>query len=186
MKRIAVFGNTGAGKSTLARKLADVTRLPLHVVDVIQYRQGVGKIPHEEYLAAHADLLRQDEWLIDGFGCAPSSWERFAAADTLIYIDLPRPLHYWWVTKRCIKGFFATPEGWPENSPIWKSTLEGYRVVGLCHRHLTPRYRQLVGDAAKTKRVHHLTSPAAIRAFLASVEREYGDAGTPSDSTAVA
>jgi hypothetical protein len=29
-------------------------------------------------------------------------------------------------------------------------------VVGLCNRHLTPRYRQLVADAASTKQVHHL------------------------------
>jgi adenylate kinase family enzyme len=30
MKRVAVFGNAGAGKSTLARRLADLTRLPLY------------------------------------------------------------------------------------------------------------------------------------------------------------
>ena len=32
MKRVAVFGNAGGGKSTLARRLAELTRLPLHVV----------------------------------------------------------------------------------------------------------------------------------------------------------
>jgi hypothetical protein len=31
--------------------------------------------------------------------------------------------------------------GWPENSPVWESTLDGYQVVWRCHRHLTPRYR---------------------------------------------
>ena len=77
MKRVAVFGNTGGGKSTLARRLADLTRLPLYPLDMIQFRSGGGEVPHDEYLKAHADLLRRDEWIIDGFGCVASAWERF-------------------------------------------------------------------------------------------------------------
>jgi len=172
MKRVAVFGNAAGGKSTLARRVADLTRLPLYPLDTIQYKPGGGKVPHSEYLQAHADLLTRDRWVIDGFGCVPSSWERFAAADTLIYIDLPRFTHYRWVTKRLVKGIFVNPEGWPEDSPIWSSTLDSYRVVGLCHRHLTPRYRQLVGEAASTKRVHHLKSPAQMKRFLEAIEQE--------------
>jgi len=57
MKRVAIFGNTGAGKSTLAKHLAELTRLPLYPIDIIQYRAGGGKVPHEEYLKAHAELL---------------------------------------------------------------------------------------------------------------------------------
>jgi hypothetical protein len=48
-----------------------------------------GKVPHEDYLKNHAELIGRDEWIIDGFGCAASAWERFDAADTLIYLDLP-------------------------------------------------------------------------------------------------
>ena len=171
MKKIAVFGNAGGGKSTLARRVAERTRLPLYPLDTIQYKRGGGRVPHEEYLRAHADLLARDRWIIDGFGCVTSSWERFAAADTLIYVDLPLLTHYTWVTKRLVKGLFVNPEGWPDNSPIWSSTLDSYRVVGLCHRHLTPRYRQLVADAASKKQVHHLKSPADMKAFLESLEQ---------------
>jgi shikimate kinase len=89
MKRVAVFGNAGGGKSTLAKRLADLTRLPLYPLDMIQFRAGGGRVPHEQYLKAHADLLRQDEWIIDGFGCVASAWERFSEADTLVYVDLP-------------------------------------------------------------------------------------------------
>ena len=109
MKRVAVFGNTGGGKSTLARRLAELTRLPLYPLDLIQFKVGGGKVPHDEYLKAHADLVRGDEWIIDGFGCVVSAWERFSAADTLIYIDLPLFTHYRWVTKRLVQGLFVSP-----------------------------------------------------------------------------
>jgi len=179
MKRVAIFGNTGAGKSTLAKRLAEITALPLYPIDLIQFPAGYrpdetdgGKISHEEFLEVHAGLLKQDRWIIDGFCRVASAWERFAAADTLVYIDLPLTTHYWWVTKRFIKGLFGNPEGWPHNSPMWSSTLNSYRVVWRCHRRLTPRYRQLVAEATTSKRVHHLTSRAAMKAFLQDVVDE--------------
>jgi adenylate kinase family enzyme len=171
MKRVAVFGNAGGGKSTLARRLAELTGLPLYVVDMMQYRAGGAKVPQSEFLQAHADLLHRDEWIIDGFGNLEIAWERFAAADTLIYVDLSLATHHLWVTKRLIKGLFADPPGWPKNSPLWSSSLQSYRVLWLCHRHLTPKYRQLIGGSA-SKRVHHLRSPAQLNAFLEAVENE--------------
>jgi len=172
MKKVAVFGNTGGGKSTLARKLAALTGLPLHPLDLIQFRPGGGKIPHEEYLGAHAALIGRDAWIIDGFGCAASSLARFAAADTLVFVDLPLTTHYWWVTKRLLRAPFVAPVGWPEKSPIWSSTRDSLRVVGRYNRDLTPKYRQLVADAAASKRVHHLRSPRAMRDLVAQVEAE--------------
>jgi adenylate kinase family enzyme len=172
MKRIAVFGNAGGGKSTLARRLAGLTKIPLYVVDMMQFRAGGAKVPHDEFLQAHADLLRRDEWIIDGFGNVATAWDRFAAADTLIHIDLPLWIHYNWVTKRFVKGLFANPKGWPENSPLWSSTLSSYRVIPRSHRDLTPKYRQLVAEAAASKRVHHLRSASQVRLFLKAVENE--------------
>ena len=187
MKKVAVFGNTGGGKSTLAKRLADLTRLPLYPLDLIQYRVGGGKVPDQEYLKAHADLLRQDEWIIDGYGSVASAWERFTVADTLVYIDLPLFTHYWWVTKRLIGSLFIIPEGWPERSPIWRSTMNSYKVAWLCHRRLTPKYRQLVAEVAASKQVHHLKSPAEIRAFLEAIKSEYaGRDRAPSSSPACA
>ena len=171
MKRVAVFGNTGGGKSTLARRLAELTRIPLYSLDKIQYA-GAKKIPHDQYLKAHSEVLQREGWIIDGFGCRQSAWERFAVADTLVYVDLPLFKHFLWVTKRFLKGFFATPEGWPEGSPMISSALSSYRVLWLCHRHLTPQYRTLVSHARREKSVHHLRSEAEISEFLAGVGRE--------------
>src|SRR3954470_21098671 len=73
MKKVAVFGNTGGGKSTLARRLAGVTGLPLYPLDLIQYRAGGGEVPPDEFLRAHADLLEQDAWIIERYGSLAST-----------------------------------------------------------------------------------------------------------------
>ena len=172
MQRVAVFGNAGGGKSTLARRLAELTQLPLYPIDMIQFRVGGGEVPREKYLEAHAEILAKDEWIIDGYGCVASAWQRFSAADTLVYVDLPLFTHYKWVTKRFIMGLFRNPQGWPAKSPMWSSTLSSYRVLPLCHGDLTPKYRQLVAEAAAAKRVHHLKSPRQIRSFIDEVRKE--------------
>src|SRR6267142_4380901 len=64
VKRVAVFGNAGGGKSTLARRLAELTRLPLYVVDMMQFREGGVAVPHDEFLKVHAELLQRDAWVI--------------------------------------------------------------------------------------------------------------------------
>ena len=73
MRKVAVFGNTGGGKSTLARRLAELTQIPLYPLDLIQFRPGGGEVPHAEYLKAHKELLSRDAWIIDGYGCPPGS-----------------------------------------------------------------------------------------------------------------
>jgi adenylate kinase family enzyme len=171
VKKVAVFGNAGGGKSTLARRLAELTRIPLYALDTIKYRAGGGEVPHDQYLKKHAELLERDAWIIDGFGCVESSWERFGAADTLVYVDLSLVTHFLWVTKRLFTGFFVTPEGWPEDSPMLRSTIASYRVLWLCHRQLTPKYRELVSEARHHKRVHHLRSAAEMEAFLEAMRR---------------
>ena len=172
MKKVAVFGNAGGGKSTLAKRFAELTHIPLFPLDMIEYRAGGDKVPHDEYLKAHAELLQRDAWIIDGYGCRKSAWERFAYADTLVYIDLPLLTHFLWVTKRLFNGLFVTPEGWPEGSPMLSSTISSYRVLWLCHRHLTPKYRELVSAARQQKRVHHLSSTAEMETFLNEVRTE--------------
>jgi adenylate kinase family enzyme len=172
MKRVAVFGNTGGGKSTLAKRLARITGLPLYPLDLIQYRPGGAEVAQNEFAKTHAALIEQDAWIIDGYGSLASAWERFAKADTLVYVDLPVATHCWWVAKRFVKAAFVKPEGWPEGSPMWRSTLNSYKVVWRCHRRLTPKYRQLVADMAGSKQVHHLRSPREIAAFLSAVSRQ--------------
>jgi len=172
VKRVAVFGNAGGGKSTLARKLAELTQLPLYVVDMMQFRPGGAAVPHDEFMKAHAEVLQRESWIIDGYGSVKLAWERFSCADTLVYVDLPFLVHFRWITKRMLKGLFVTPPGWPEGSPVLSSSLSSYRALWGCHRHLTPKYRAFVSEVKSSKRVHHLRSAQEMGGFLDHVRLE--------------
>jgi adenylate kinase family enzyme len=170
VKKVAVFGNAGGGKSTLSLKLSELSGLPLHILDKIQFRPGGEPVPPQDFKHAHDIILAGDRWIIDGYGSLDTLWPRLNAADTLIYLDLPLPVHFGWVTKRLITGRFKPPEGWPENSPIWRSSLSSYRALWLCHKFLTPQYREFVTQAKRDKNVHHIRTTGEIPQFLASIE----------------
>lgn len=104
MKKVAVFGNAGGGKSTLSKRLSQITGLPLHILDKIQYQSGGIEVTQEDYKHIHEKILVTDRWIIDGFGSMETLWLRLNEADTLVFVDLPLYVHFWWVTKRLIRA----------------------------------------------------------------------------------
>jgi adenylate kinase family enzyme len=179
MRKVAIFGNAGGGKSRLARRLSQITGLPHYGLDDLEYPQGRyrrgepegGRLAPEAFAAVHAEILHREKWIIDGYAGPVLDAQRFADADTLIHIDLPVALHYWGVTRRLLAGLIEPPPGWPVDSPLWRSTLSSYRVIPLCEAKLTPRYRQLIAQA-RGQRAYRLRSYAEIAAFLREMERE--------------
>lgn len=172
MQKVAVFGNAGGGKSTLSKRLSEITGLPLYVLDKIKHQSEDAEVPYEDYKRAYQKILANDRWIIDGFGCMETIWLQLNEADSLIFVDLPLYVHLWLVTKRLITGYFKLPEGWPENSPILKSSLLSYRVLWLCHKHLTPKYREYIEQAKSIKSVYHIRSTKQISQFLALIQND--------------
>jgi adenylate kinase family enzyme len=172
MKKVAVFGNTGGGKSTLSRRLSEITGLPLHVLDKIKYQPGGIEVSQEDYQRTHEHILATDRWIIDGLGCMETLWLQLDEADSLVYVDLPLYVHFWWVTKRLITGYFKPPAGWPEKSPILKSSIQSYRVLWLCHKYLTPKYREYIEQAQSIKSVYHIRSTKQILQFFELIKNE--------------
>ena len=66
MKRIIVIGSPGAGKSTFARQLRDITGLPLYYLDMIWHLPDRTTITKDEFDQKLMDILKTDTWIIDG------------------------------------------------------------------------------------------------------------------------
>ncbi|WP_020409060.1 hypothetical protein [Hahella ganghwensis] len=165
MKKVAVFGKPGGGKSTLSRKLSAQSGIKLWALDLIEYQKNGERISPEEYSKKHAALINADSWIIEGLGTLESFWSRIDAADTLIYVDLPYPVHYWWVTKRLLKSIFAKPEGWPEGSSVLKGTLASWKFLRLSPRFWTPELFEKIQSRGQGKNIYRITSVRELNSF---------------------
>lgn len=165
MKKVAIFGKPGSGKSTLSKKLAAVTGINLHALDSIEYRVDGTRVERAEYDKAHQRILSSDSWIIDGFGPIESFYQRLEAADTLVYVDLPYPTSYWLVTKRMLKGFFVTPEGWPEGCSVLKGSMQSYKTLKLCPKFWNDKFVEQLNGIGQNKTVHVIRSVAELNNF---------------------
>ena len=165
MNKVVVFGKPGGGKSTLGRKLSAETGIRLYALDSIEYRKNGERVSAEEYSKKHADLIGADSWIIEGLGSLESFWLRIDAADTLVYVDLPYFVHYWWVTKRLLTSFFIKPEGWPEGSSVLKGTLASWKYLRLSPRFWTPELFAKIQHRGKGKDIYRITSVKEINVF---------------------
>lgn len=66
MKKIIIIGCPGSGKSTFARKLSDITNIPLYHLDMIWHKPDKTTLTKEEFDEQLRDLLQKSEWIIDG------------------------------------------------------------------------------------------------------------------------
>jgi adenylate kinase family enzyme len=66
MKRVIVEGPGAAGKSTLAARLGEITRLPVIELDTLFWRPGLAPTPREEWAAIQRQLAAQESWIMDG------------------------------------------------------------------------------------------------------------------------
>jgi len=166
MKKIVVFGKPGSGKSTLSKNLAAATKIKLHALDSVEFKQNGEKVDRVSFDKAHEDILSGRSWIIDGFGPIESFYKRLDMADTLIYIDLPYITSYSLVTMRLIKGLFIKPEGWPEGSSVLKGTLESYRVLKLCPKFWNDNFLERLDSISANKTLYIIRSVSELNNFV--------------------
>ena len=166
MKKIAVFGKPGSGKSTLSKNLASATGIQLHPLDSIAYKKNGDMVDRKNYDREHGKILSSDSWIIDGFGPIESFSKRLDAADTLIYIELPYIVSYWLVTKRLLKGLVVKPEGWPDGSSILKGTLESYRTLKICPHFWDNGFMKKLEEISTNKSLFVIRSISELNGFV--------------------
>ncbi|VAW52461.1 DNA topology modulation protein [hydrothermal vent metagenome] len=166
MKKIAVFGKPGSGKSTLSKKLASATGIQLHPLDSIIYIKNGDMVDRNTYDREHGNILFSDSWIIDGFGPIESFNKRLDMADTLIYIELPYIVSYWLVTKRLLKGLVVKPEGWPDGSSILKGTLTSYRTLKLCPKFWNDDFMKKLEKISTNKSLYVIRSISELNSFV--------------------
>jgi adenylate kinase family enzyme len=170
--RVSVVGNSGSGKSTLAAALAGHLAAPWIELDSIYHQPGWVPLPHDEFRARVEALAAGDVWVIDGNYTAVQDlvWAR---ADTVVWIDLPRPLVMRRIMARTFRRAARRQELWNGNREPWSNwlTLDPERSIIMWswtqHAKYRVRYQQAMADPAWAHLSFvRLRSPADVRAFV--------------------
>jgi len=165
MHRIAVIGPVASGKSTLARHLG--SRLGLTVVDLDDVYFGADRsLSDDEWAAIHRRLLEPERWIIAG-DYRGVAGERFAAADTIIWLDLPRLICSWRALRR----------------PYPASKVACFRWIW---RYPTRRRKQTIAslsEQAGAATVFHLRNPREVRGFMTRIRGGASEARASLDAS---
>jgi len=170
MRRVLVIGPGGAGKSTFSARLAAITGLPLIHLDALYWKPGWVEPPKAEWASTVERLLREPAWVMDGnYGGTLET--RLAAADTVIFLDLPRIVCLTRVVRRWIR-FHGRSR--PDMTPGCPERLswEFLRWIWSYPEERRPKILQRLGTLRADQRAVVLTSTAAVEAFLREVSSE--------------
>lgn len=177
MRRVAVVGNSGSGKTTLARELAHILHLPHVELDAIFHQPNWTLLPPDEFCARVAAALPNNgAWVCDGNYAAVREliWER---ADTLVWLDLPRPVVTWQIVRRSVGRAVRRTELWNGNREDWRMLLslhdpqKSVIAWSITQHHVKRRrYGPVPADPRWAHlRFVRLRSRGAVRAWLAGV-----------------
>ena len=101
MKKIILIGSGGAGKSTLARKLGEKLHLEGYHLDTRLWKPNWVGVSRDEQKVIQQALVEKEKWIIDGnYGGTMDI--RLQAADTIIFMDLPRTICVYRAFKRMV------------------------------------------------------------------------------------
>ncbi len=121
MKRVVVVGTTGAGKTTLARALAQKLGAPHVELDAL-YWQG-DWTPAPDFAARVKTSLSGDAWVIDGNYSKVQAFI-LSRADTVIWLDYRFGVKLLRLIKRSSKRVFV-------KEPLWNGNVETLRNLLL-------------------------------------------------------
>ena len=164
MKRIAIIGSCGAGKSTLARSLGKKLDLPVIHLDSYYWHSNWIETPTNDWYILHRKLLKGDRWIIDG-NYSRTMDRRIEAADTIIWLDFSRNLCLWRIIKRYLQYMGKVREDMADGCKerlTWEFLLYVYNYPIQKRPEILSKLKQY----QNTKTIIILENPHQVKTFL--------------------
>jgi adenylate kinase family enzyme len=152
MKKVAVIASaSSSGKTTVGRTLASRLDVPFVELDALNHGPGWTEATGEELRARVEPIVAGDAWVIDGGYRNKLGDLVLAAADTVVWLDLPRREWVPRLVRRTIRRIVRREELWSGNRET------------ICNAFL--RRDGLLQFAWRTYGVRRATYPAELARF---------------------
>jgi adenylate kinase family enzyme len=176
-RRIVVWGATGSGKTTLARRLGELLGLGVIELDAIRHRYGWDSVELEDMRPVLSQRLESlpDGWVVDGGYHSAVGDLYLHAADTLIWLHLPWRVSFWRLFKRTVTRAWTREPVYYEDGPreSWRLSFLTRRSILLWsisnHRTNVRNARQRIATLPPGVQVHELRSTKEVAAFEAKL-----------------
>jgi adenylate kinase family enzyme len=176
-RRIAVWGVTGSGKTTLSQRLAAILGVGVVELDAIRHARGWDSTDWPEFrdvLTERLDAMPEG-WVVEGRYSAIMD-VYLSRIDTMVWIHLPFRTSFWRLLKRTIpRGIkqtqLYTPTG-PHES-IRQSFFSRQSILWFAltsHPQAASRRQTRIAALPPHVRVYELRSPQEVEAFVQAVQ----------------
>ena len=159
MERIMIIGCGGAGKSTLARQLGEITGLPVVHLDKLFWHSGWVESTREEIDEKILRELQKEKWIIDG-NYMRTMPMRMKRCDAVIFLAFSRITCVWGILKRYLTNM---PEGCVE-----KIDWEFFVWVWNFNKTKREKIYRMLNEAEGVETIV-LKNRRAVRLFLKSL-----------------
>lgn len=171
MNRVSVVGATGSGKTTFARRLADILGVPCVELDNLHH--GPHWTIRDDFVARATEAVAGERWVVDGNYPQVRSmvWER---ADTVVWLHYSLPVMMGRLWRRTIHRVRTKEPVWDAaNTESLRTALGRDGIVWWQFRTYRRRRREYPQHFADPRWAHlevvTLRSPAEADAWLAAV-----------------
>ena len=174
-RRIALYGPTGSGKTSLGAEAARQLGVPHLDLDVAHWRPGWQANPRERFRADVAAWLdaRPGGWVCTGNYISVVGDLVMAQADALLWLRLPFPVVFRRLLLRTLRRSFTGELLWGTNRETFrKGFLSRDSILLWCVTHWRTHHRRMsraLAEHAGHAEVVVLRSPRQVRAWLAQV-----------------
>ncbi|MGI5293023.1 topology modulation protein [Nonomuraea polychroma] len=165
MKKVAIVGCSGSGKSHLARELGRRLDAQVTHLDAVFYDDEWNALPQEKFEALQGDFCAADRWVADG-NYNSTLRIRLEACDTVIFMDVPTWAALWGVFSRQVRHGAGQDQASGVYNRINWSVL---RYVATYRRKMRPRVLAKIDQFAGHAQVVFLTSRRQTRRWLENV-----------------
>jgi adenylate kinase family enzyme len=152
VQRVVVLGRGGAGKSTAAVRLGQITGLPVIELDQHFWSADLRPLSRDEWVEVTSDLAAQPCWVMDGdLGPYDVLAPRLHQADTVLILDYGLLRCVWRARRRSREraDFWWWVLTWRLRSrPVLLQAIAEHAPTAECHivkkpKHLTSWFAQL-------------------------------------------